>query len=156
MITVQKENLGKVINLKMNGSFDETVDLFTLVTETAPEMNIDCRGIKRINSTGVKNWINFFQTLSAKGVAVHFHNCSTAIIDQFNLVANFNAGGTVESLDVPYSCVSCEIELVSHFKVADLHKIQFKLPEGKCAKCSDKVVFDDDVNEYFGFLMRLK
>ena len=156
MITIQKEQNGNNLNIKMSGSFDESVDLFKLIGEPpfCGEMVVDCQGVKRQNSTGVKNWVKYFQYVNSKNTTVRFINCSTAIVDQFNLVANFGGGGKVESMFAPYSCVKCESELVALFKTEDIKRMQFKIPDGKCGKCSNKLVFDDIAEEYFAFMIK--
>jgi anti-anti-sigma regulatory factor len=155
MLTIKKEQKDKTLTVTMEGSFDESVDLFKEIGEVnAAFLNVDCQGIKRQNSTGVKNWVKFFQSVSATGTVIKFYNCSTAIIDQFNLVSNFGGGGSVESFYVPYSCKKCEAEMVALFKTEDVIKLKYQIPEGKCRRCTYPAAFDDVVEEYFAFLIK--
>jgi len=154
MIKVAKELNGNVLTLRLSGSIEETVNLEEMVGPTPQEVRIDCKEITRINSVGVKGWIKYFQSLQAKNVKLAFFQCSTAIVEQVNLISNFVCGGTVESIYVPFACTNCKAELIALFKTADLNADAIQLPELKCTKCSGKAVFDDIEEEYFSFLNR--
>jgi hypothetical protein len=115
-------------------------------------MDVVTKEVPRINSVGVKAWIKYFQSVSAKGVQLRFLECSTAIVEQINLISNFACGGSIESIYVPFCCTSCNTELLGLFRTEDLKKIQFQLPDLKCSKCGGVASFDDIPEEYFGFL----
>jgi anti-anti-sigma regulatory factor len=154
MIKVAKEVNGNVLTLRLSGSIEETVNLDEMVGPTPTEVRVDCKEVTRINSVGVKGWIKYFQGLQAKNVKLTFFQCSTAIVEQINLISNFICGGTVESIYVPFACTNCKAELIALFRTADLNPNSIQLPELKCTKCSNKAVFDDIEEEYFAFLSR--
>lgn len=153
MLNVVKEQQGQVLVVRLTGTIEESVDFEQLIGPVSGELVINCKGVPRINSVGVKAWIRYFQAASQKGVKLRFQECSTAIVEQMNLISNFICGGEVESIFVPFCCEDCKGELVGLFKTADLKKINFELPELKCTKCGGKAVFDDIPEEYFNFLM---
>lgn len=154
MVNVTKEQKGNVLVVRLSGSIEESVNFDQLLGAPPAEMEVNCKEIPRINSVGVKAWIKYFQSCQAKGTKLKFVECSTAIVEQINLISNFTCGGMVESIFVPFSCTSCKSELVGLYKSEDLKKIQLKVPDLKCTKCGNKAVFDDIPEEYFGFLMR--
>lgn len=154
MIKVAKEVNGNILTLRLSGSIEETVNLDEMVGTTPPEVRVDCKEVTRINSVGVKGWIKYFQGLQAKNVKLTFFQCSTAIVEQINLISNFVCGGTVESIYVPFACTNCKAELIALFRTTDLNPDAIQLPELKCTKCSNKAVFDDIEEEYFAFLSR--
>lgn len=154
MVNVTKENRGKTLVIKIVGSIEETVDFDELFGPPPEDMEINCKEVPRINSVGVKGWIRYFQNCRAKGTNLHFVECSTAIVEQINLISNFTCGGSVDSIFVPFSCSKCKSELVGLFKTADLKRIEFKLPDLKCTKCGGAATFDDIPDEFFSFLMR--
>lgn len=155
MITVQKEQKGTALVVKLSGSIEESVNFDDLIGVPAPEMHINTKDVPRINSVGVKAWIRYFQAASAKGSKLKFIECSTAIVEQINLISNFLCGGDVESIYVPFSCNSCKSELIGLFKTADLKKLNGDVPDMKCNKCNNgTAIFDDIPEEYFGFLNR--
>ncbi|MBC7385705.1 MAG: hypothetical protein H7301_06035 [Cryobacterium sp.] len=154
MIKVAKEVNGTTLTLRLSGSIEETVNLDEMVGATPAEIRVDCKEITRINSVGVKGWIKYFQLLQSKNTKLTFFQCSTAIVEQINLISNFTCGGTVESIYVPFACTNCKAELIALFRTTDLNADAIQLPELKCTKCSGKAVFDDIEEEYFSFLSR--
>lgn len=154
MVNVIKEQKGDALIVRISGSIEESVNFDKLIGAPTPVMQISCKEIPRINSVGVKAWIKYFSAASQKGSKLRFTECSTAIVEQINLISNFTCGGVVESIYVPFSCSQCRNELIGLFRVEDLRKLNLKLPELKCTKCGSKAVFDDIEEEYFGFINR--
>ena len=156
MVNVVKEQVGNILNVRLVGSIEESVSFDQLVGYPSPpvtEMHVNCKGIPRINSVGVKAWIKFFQAIHAKGIKLKFLDCSTAIVEQMNFISNFRCGGEVVSLFVPFSCEKCHSELVGLFKADMIKKLQLKIPPLQCSKCGGRAIFDDVPDEYFGFMM---
>ncbi len=154
MLNITKEQKGAALLVRLSGSIEESVNFDQLIGAPPAELIINTKEVPRINSVGVKAWIKFFQAAQAKGTKLHFIECSTAIVEQINLISNFTCGGVVESIYVPFACEKCKSELVGLFKTEDLKKLALKLPDVKCTKCGGKAVFDDIPEEYFGFLSR--
>lgn len=155
MLQVSKEQKGDTEVVKLIGSIDESVDFNAVLgTPSCNKVDLILKEVPRINSVGVKAWIRYFVGITAKGTQLRFLECSTALVEQINLISNFNCGGTVESIYVPFSCGSCGTELLGLFKCEDLKRIQFKIPDLKCAKCGGVACFDDIPEEYFAFLQR--
>jgi len=153
MLNVVKEQKGNVLMVRMTGSIEESVDFDKLIGPSPQELHINCKGVPRINSVGVKAWIQFFKSVSSKGTKLRFLECSVAIVEQINLISNFTCGGVVESIFVPFSCGNCKSELVGLFKTEALQKVNFAIPDLKCSKCGGSASFDDIPEEYFSFLM---
>lgn len=154
MLNVVKEKKGDVLVVRLSGAIEESVNLDQLIGPPAAEMHIICKEVPRINSVGVKGWIKYFQTAQSKGSRLRFQECSTAIVEQINLISNFTCGGVVDSVFLPFACAGCKTALVGLFKTEDLRRIGLQIPELKCSKCGGKAVFDDIPEEYFGFLSR--
>lgn len=154
MLNVVKEKKGNVLLARLTGSIEETVNFDQIIgDDPGPELHVNCKGISRINSVGVKAWIKYFQNLAGKSVKLKFQECSTAIVEQINLISNFTCGGEVESIFVPFSCQKCSAELVGLFRVDALKKLNFEVPSLKCTKCGGSAVFDDIPDEYFHFVL---
>ena len=154
MLNVVKEQKNNALHVRLSGSIEESVNFDQLLGPPAPDMVIHCKEVPRINSVGVKAWIKYFQAAQQKGSKLTFTECSTAIVEQINLISNFTCGGKVESIYVPFSCTGCKSELVGLFRTDDLAKLNMQIPELKCTKCGGKAVFDDIPEEYLGFLDR--
>ena len=154
MLNVLKEQKGNVLVVRLVGSIEESVSFDALIGPPPQELHVNCKEVPRINSIGVKAWIKYFSVLQQKGTRLRFQDCSTAIVEQINLISNFTCGGAVDSVYVPFSCGKCRGEFIAPFKVDDLKKIAMNLPELDCPKCSGKASFDDIPEEYFAFLSR--
>ena len=153
MVNVVKEQSGQALVIRLSGSIEESVNFEQLIGEVPQEVIVNCKGIPRINSVGVKGWISYFKKLQEKGVKIRFQECSTAIVEQINLISNFTCGGEVESIYVPFSCGNCNTELVGLFPTTALKQANFQIPALKCTKCGGQAEFDDIPEEYFHFLM---
>lgn len=155
MINVVKQEKGDALLVKFSGSIEENVDFASLVGPVnTPKMDVVVREVLRINSVGVKSWIKYFQSIAQKGVKLRFLECSTAIVEQINLISNFTCGGAVESIFVPFCCTKCSTELLGLFRTDDLKRINYQIPDLKCSKCAGVARFDDIPEEYFGFMDR--
>jgi DNA-directed RNA polymerase subunit RPC12/RpoP/ABC-type transporter Mla MlaB component len=153
MLTVSKEMKGEATLLRMSGSIEETADLSQLIGSVSREVIVNTSQVARVNSSGVVAWIRYFADLKNKGVRLRFVECSSAIVEQVNLIVNFLVGGSPESIFVHYACSGCKKELRSLFDVATLRGLQGRIPDGKCPDCGSKAAFDDD-EAYLAFLQR--
>ncbi len=153
MLNVVKEQKGNVLVVHLNGSIEESVDFQKLIGKPSAELHVNCKGVPRINSVGVKGWITYFQGVTAGGTKLKLFECSTAIVEQINLISNFPCGGDVVSIYVPFSCEACHTELVGLFQTEALKKLNFQVPDLKCTKCGGKASFDDIPEEFFNFMM---
>lgn len=148
----QKEDGIDVALLTLSGTIDETVNFEKMFGTDFKSAKVYSKEVSRINSVGVKHWIKYFQELNKKGIRVEFNECSPAITEQLNLISNFDSGGKVISIYVPYACTNCKNEMIALFQTSDLKQKNFELPEISCSKCGSPSVFDDIEEEYFHFL----
>lgn len=157
-LKILKEQRGNTLLVKLVGPIEESVDFQSQIgainAATTKEIFLLLKEVTRINSVGVKAWIKYFQSVAAQGVTLVFHECSTAVVEQINLISNFVCGGRVESIYVPFCCGACNTELLGLFRSEDLLTNRLELPELPCGKCSGKATFDDIPDEYFAFLKR--
>jgi anti-anti-sigma regulatory factor len=154
MVQVEKAQNGSVFVFKLSGTIEENTNLDEAIGPNKPQMEINCKNVSRINSIGIKGWIKYFQNCQSKGSKLVFVECSTAIVEQINLISNFTCGGTVESIYLPYCCTKCRAELAGLLKVEDLKKMNMNLPTLNCNKCDGKAEFDDIPEDYLAFLNR--
>jgi len=154
MLNVVKDEKDGILTVIMSGAVEENAHFEDLIGEPTGLVVLNTKGVTRINSVGVKNWIKYFEGRVKKGAKLKFVECSTAIVEQVNLISNFTCGGEVESLYVPFVCEDCGAELVGCFKAEAIKAANFEIPNLKCTKCgSENAVFDDLPDEYFNFLM---
>src|SRR5215210_3294905 len=105
------QHRGDVSFVKLGGVIDEDNELGELV-EKIPNGTavIDLGEIERINSCGVRDWVNWLSKLETNGTRSVLVECSPAIVAQINLVNNFTGNGVVKSFYVPYFCPECDEE----------------------------------------------
>jgi anti-anti-sigma regulatory factor len=147
-----------VTYVKLSGVIDEDNELGTLAdklgTGTAV---IDVSEIERINSCGVRDWVNWLSKAEKGGAKIVLVECSPAIVAQINLVNNFTGQGVVKSFYAPYFCPNCDLEKVLLVETRDMAGMSpFKAPSCRCDECDGPMDFDDMEESYFAFLSNTK
>jgi len=147
----QKED---VCYVKLSGVIDEDNGLSGLYDQIpAGTTVINLAEIERINSCGVRDWVNWLGRLEKKGANVILVECSPAIVAQINLVHNFTGNGAVKSFFAPYFCPACDIEKVLLIEAAEMAgQTPPKAPICRCDECDGVMDFDDMEESYFAFL----
>lgn len=147
------QHRGDVSYVKLGGVIDEDNELGDLVdkipTGTAV---IDLGEIERINSCGVRDWVNWLGKLENNGTRSVLVECSPAIVAQINLVNNFTGSGVVKSFYVPYFCPECDEEKVLLVEASDMGPPPHEPPTCRCDECDLVMDFDDMPDSYFAFL----
>ena len=147
------QHRGDMSFVKLGGVIDEDNELGELVekipTGTAV---IDLGEIERINSCGVRDWVNWLSKLEANGTRSVLVECSPAIVAQINLVNNFTGSGVVKSFYVPYFCPECDEEKVLLVEASDMGPPPHEPPTCRCDECDLVMDFDDMPDSYFAFL----
>ncbi len=146
-------NHGNEPRVALVGDINELSDFNTIPIEGS-ELHLDGYEVARINSVGVKKWIQFFDRLQSRNIKVFFYRVSTALMGQFNFIRNFGCGGSVVSVIVPFQCTHCghlSLEEMQKDGVLEFHATPQLLD---CKKCGEKTLqFDDDIDSYFKFLI---
>lgn len=143
--------------VKLTGVIDEDNELADLVDKIPPGTAvIDLGEIERINSCGVRDWVNWLGKLEANTTKVVLVECSPAIVAQINLVNNFTGSGVVKSFYVPYFCPECDEEKVLLVEAADMGPPPHEPPTCRCDECDLVMDFDDMPDSYFAFLSNQK
>jgi anti-anti-sigma factor len=144
--------------VKMSGVIDEDNELQSLADKLAAGTAvIDVSEVERINSCGVRDWVNWLSKAEKNGANVVLIQCSPAIVAQINLVNNFTGQGVVKSFFAPYFCPNCDIEKVLLVEARDMAGHQpFKAPSCRCDECDGPMDFDDMEESYFAFLANSK
>ena len=89
--------------LKLKGVLDEDNLLANLLSQIQGRLLlIDMAEIERINSCGVRDWVNWLNQIQALGVAVILLRCSPVVVSQANMVANFASDAFIHSFYAPY------------------------------------------------------
>jgi anti-anti-sigma regulatory factor len=140
--------------VKLTGIIDEDNGLAGL-TDQIPTgtVVIDTGEIERINSCGVRDWVNWLTKLEKNGSNVVLVECSPAIVAQINLVHNFTGQGAVKSFYAPFFCPACDLEKVLLIDAAEMAgQSPPKAPTCRCDECDGVMDFDDMEESYFAFV----
>src|SRR5258706_1620877 len=104
---------GDVSYVKLGGVIDEDNQLGELVDKIPPGTAvIDLGEIERINSCGVRDWVNWLGQLESNNTPVVPVEGSPAIVAQINLGHNFTRSRVVKRFYVPYFCAGSDEEKV--------------------------------------------
>lgn len=148
---------GEVGYVKLSGVIDEDNELADLTDKIPGDMVvIEIGEVERINSCGVRDWVNWLSALEAKGAEIVLVKCSPAIVAQINLVNNFTGNGSVKSFYVPYFCPECDEEKVLLSETAEMGPAPHEPPVCRCDGCDLVMDFDDMPDSYFAFLSSQK
>jgi anti-anti-sigma regulatory factor len=149
---ITKEQVGDTSLVRMFGTMDEDANLETELGNLVGNVTINCMEVKRINSIGIRAWVQFFGKAQSNGAKLKFVACSVVIIEQFNMISNFTCGGVVESFYGPFLCEDCGAENSLLFETDKLKKNFFEIPIPACSNCGKPCVFDSTPEVYFEFL----
>ncbi len=134
--------------LVLEGGIDEESDFAPILGQVSgPLLAIDFAGIKRINSCGVREWIEFVVSLNQAGVTLILERCPALVVTQVSLISNFaGRGGKIRSILAPYYCAACDLEELSF---VDFGSDEVKIEEYiDCPHCDEKMEFDDMIDVY--------
>jgi hypothetical protein len=134
------------------GVIDEAADLRPLLAVLGQRaIEMDLRGIQRINSSGVRSWIDFVRAIPA-GVPVRFVRCPPPIIDQCNMVIGFLGHGRLESFYAPLACRECDEQVDQLYTTAEVKAGRGTLPPAPCPRCRRPMAIDDLEDQYLLFV----
>ena len=112
------------------------------------KVTFDLSGVSRMNSDGIRRWINFLRSLVAVN-DLTFVRCSVPAVRQLNFTLGFQGKAKVESFYAPYACVETGEEEERLLKTSDikdpLHPPTFPVKGGLMEFC-------DVPERYFAFL----
>ena len=146
---VRVQPAGDQTEVTITGVVDEHIDLAPLAPVSG-RVRIDLQGVRRINSVGVRAWVDAMKGLASRA-QVTFTRCSPPIVDQLNMIHGFLAGARVESFYGAMICPTCETEHLALFDVRAVQQ-QGHLTEVRCPKCSTPMELDDIEDEYLLFI----
>jgi hypothetical protein len=100
---------GGRLRVELRGEIDENADFSDLCQALRGDVELGLEGITRINSCGVREWVNFVRGLPE----VHhlwFARCSPTVVLQLNAIYNFRGSARVRSFMAPYVCAACHAD----------------------------------------------
>lgn len=84
------------------GAVDE-FSTFPASSSLSGKVTFDLAGILRLNSIGIRHWIDFIESLTDVSELI-FNRCSVQFINQLNMVEELHGRAEIRSFYVPYYC----------------------------------------------------
>lgn len=154
---IRKEEPNATVILR--GDITENAEFSLLVGELGQvkgTLTVDTFEVRRINSAGVSNWVNFMGAIE-RVPQVRLVRCAPVIVAQLSSIDNFCGKARVESVCAPFHCMSCDAEQIEEIAIPQGIKSANELVAGPytCPKCGpgSVVEFDDLADRYFKFAL---
>lgn len=158
MLKATKSGAPPEYRVEFAGEIDQDAHLLELVGDLPSleksRVTFSCKGVRAINSIGIKDWIIYFDQLRNRGGKLAFEECTLPIVYQVNLISNFVRIDEIKSLYLPYLCDACNKEFEVLKTVPELKGYNEKAPAAPCPHCGKSGSFDDQPELYFNFLVR--
>lgn len=133
------------------GEIDENADFVELRRRLRGAVAFQLAEVRRINSCGVREWVNFVRDLPHV-TELSFSHCSPAIVTQLNMIYNFRGAARIRSFYAPYVCERCGQEEEKLVDVSSQAGGRHELPSFPCSQCGAALEFDDLPERYLSFL----
>lgn len=134
----------------LEGIINEFAKFQKLFEFQGPQMILNLKQVSRINSTGVREWINAIETID-RSIEILFIECPPIVVYQMNMIPNFASRVKVKSVFAPHFCPECGNQDEFLIEVENFDK-DAGLKEYKCTSCGAVTEFDDDEESYFYFM----
>jgi hypothetical protein len=133
----------------VRGEVNELSDFERLRTRIPRTFDFDLSGILRLNSAGIRSWIDFLRAMSPE-TSYQMVRCSVPFIVQAAMMPGMRGRGTIASFFAPYRCEDCDRESERLFQTAAFGAAH-TMPQFACP-CGGVLVFDDLEDRFLSFL----
>jgi anti-anti-sigma regulatory factor len=139
---------GDALRVAMHGDITERSTFGELTTALAGHrVRLDLSGIKRVNSSGVRQWLLFMKDVSSHQILLSIERCSPVIVHQLNMVAGFAGPASVLSVMAPFACSGCDATREEQVPLdGDLEKLLTS--QRTCGVCGADLELDDLLSYY--------
>lgn len=139
--------------LKLQGILDEDNLLVNLLSQIQGRLLlIELSEIERINSCGVRDWVNWLNQILALGVHVILLKCSPPVVNQANMVANFASDAFIHSFYAPYSHPDTGEEQAVLLFTEELRQTRPVQPPRIYSDDGQEMEFEEFPESYFAFI----
>lgn len=140
--------------LECSGIIDENITLQIAEWQNTmgKRVNLRLRDIEWVNSSGMRAW-SIFMRAFIEGREVSFEECSSAIMQQVNMVPNFLPLPSIHSFMVPFACDTCHTQTNVLVRSIDCKPpVSKPITQPVCGKCGATMNCQEDLNDYLFFL----
>jgi anti-anti-sigma regulatory factor len=145
-VVVNEQN--GTVTVGVTGAITEHSDFKPALERASGTVVVDLKGVERVNSYGVREWIAFMKALADKTAHVVLDQVSIPMVRQMNMIPQVRHRAEVRTIFAPYYCDDCDderaIALAAGATTAPEH--------AACPKCGAQMEFDDVQPAYFAFL----
>jgi hypothetical protein len=145
MLQASRSTNNGVLRITLTGVIDDLVDLDPVFVDLPHDVALDLRGIERINSIGVRNWVEVMGRLS-RDHDFTIEAVSYPIVMQAICVRGFFGSGKVASCVAPFFCPACS--RAQNVVVKKDEVSSGVIAEKRCASCGEPMYFDE-LDQYF-------
>jgi ABC-type transporter Mla MlaB component len=140
---------------RLSGDINENADFTDLRRQLRGEVELDLEGVTRVNSCGVREWVNFVRALDGHVTALRFARCSPTVVLQLNTIFNFRGRARVMSFLAPYVCEVCHVDEYRLLVIAEHFpdRAHPHVPAFRCGRCGGVLMFDELPERYLSFLI---
>jgi hypothetical protein len=132
------------------GRIDENADLNALAQEVGFDgATIDLAGLTRINSIGVREWMDFVASLAPR--KIRLERCAPVFVEQLNAIANFSGAAELVSVLHSFECENDGEAVNVEVKVAEARAD--RMPSSPvCPSCGAEMIPAQENDLYYRFL----
>jgi|GEM_PF-1245113 len=152
--------------LRLDGIIDEHNSLAQILTALGESsavgaanndtLVVDMGGIKRLNSVGVRDWVNWLRAIRKKYRTVILFDCPAPVMNEVNFVKNFAEGAYITTFVAPLFCLRCQKEEARILETRSLRNgSRLAMPAFNCERSDCENALDDDEESYLGFVRTL-
>lgn len=134
---------------RLSGRIDEYADLGPLAEALPQSATLDLSGLTRINSIGVREWMDFVATFGEK--VVRLERCAPVFVDQLNTIANFAGSAEVTSVLCEYECEHDSALALVQVDVSAARQGEYATPPS-CARCGSVMTAAVENKTFFRFV----
>lgn len=138
--------------VRLSGAVTGQADFETLLAQLGPgPVTIDLSGVTRLNSIGIRHWVDFATRLSSER-RVELRECSPAFVEQLMLIERMQSNTQIRSIRLPFSCDACDHGYDLTLAIAEQTELPSMAP---CPRCTAPSELDDLPERYVPLLHRL-
>ena len=149
--TIEVQEQGGEDVVTIGGVIDENADLSPLTSLGARPVRIHMRNVRRINSFGVRTWMDAIRKIPPR-VVLRIVHAPPAVVDQCNMVSGFCGHGRLESFYAPMTCAECDEQIDQLFETEACRQNGGRLPVTPCPRCGRPMEVDDLEEQYLLFV----
>src|SRR4051812_32727417 len=153
MLQVTKvDRNGNESTIFLEGEIDERANMVEIFNRMGKNVRLNLKLVTRINSQGVKHWIQFFRNAAETGVKLKYVECSPPITHFLPMFIRLGAGNEVESVYAPFTCLKCNQYSEHLIKTVDFSAVKPQITGRKCEACTGELEMAELSQDYFAFL----